>query len=50
MTLRSQRALKLVKKKKVRLGPDGFFHDIENCETIIEMHERLKAEDEEVEE
>ncbi len=37
------------KKKKVKLGSDGFFHEIESCETIIEMHERLKAEDEEVE-
>lgn len=40
----------LVSKKKVRLGPDGYFHEIEDCETILEMHERLKKEDEEVEE
>ena len=49
MILRNQRVLILV-NKKVKLGKDGFFHDIEDCETIIEMHERLKKEDEEVEE
>jgi len=49
-TLRHRRVLNLVSKKKVRLGPDGYFHEIEDCETILEMHERLKKEDEEVEE
>jgi len=48
--LRNPEVLILVSKKKVRLGSDGYFHDVIDCETILEMHERLKKEDEEVEE
>ena len=39
----------MTKDKKVKLGPDGYFHEVEDCETIEEMHKRLKKEGEEVE-